>query len=96
MRRLVWVAVGAVGGILAYRRAQEAIADAREKGVVASAQQVGLSAAHALTTAKTMASGAKAATAAAVEARTAPASGPGAAAARVLATAPTTRSQQGA
>lgn len=81
MRRLVWVAVGAVGGVLAYRKAQEALADARERGVVLSAQQVGLSATSALATARTLASGA----AAVVEqSRTAPA--PGAAAARVLKT----------
>ena len=91
MRRLVWVAVGAVGGIVVYRRAQEAIADARDKGVVASAQQVGLSAAAALATAKTMASGARAATTAAVESRSSSQTGPGSAAARAL-----TRSQRGA
>lgn len=61
MRRMVWVAVGAVGGILAYRKAQEAIADARERGVVLSAQQVGVSAVSALGTARAMASGAAAA-----------------------------------
>ena len=61
MRRMVWVAVGAVGGILAYRKAQEAMADARERGVVLSAQQVGISAASALGTARAMASGAAAA-----------------------------------
>jgi hypothetical protein len=79
MRRIVWVAVGAVGGILVYRRAQEALADARERGVVMSAQQVGLSAANALTTARSMAVGA----AAAIEPRTPPAAS-GSAAARVL------------
>ena len=45
MRRIVWVAVGAAGGIVAYRRAQQALAEAREQGVVLSAQQVGVSAA---------------------------------------------------
>jgi hypothetical protein len=83
MRRMVWVAVGAVGGILAYRKAQEAIADARERGVVLSAQQVGVSAASALGTARAMASGA----AAAVDPRERPASAspaPGTAAGRVL------------
>lgn len=48
MRRLVWVAVGAAGGIVVYRRVQQALADARERGVVLSAQQVGLSAASAV------------------------------------------------
>ena len=83
MRRMVWIAVGAAGGIVVYRRAQQALADAREKGVVVSAQQVGLSAASALSTARVMASGA----AAAVDPRQRAASAPpahGRAAARVL------------
>ena len=84
MRRMVWVAVGAVGGILVYRRAQEALADARERGVVLSAQQVGLSAANALTAARAMAAGA----ASAVEQRgVALPPAPGSAASRVLSTA---------
>jgi hypothetical protein len=83
MRRMVWVAVGAVGGILAYRKAQEAMADARERGVVLSAQQVGLSAATALSTAKAMASGAAAAVDPRERAAQAPAA-PGSAASRVL------------
>lgn len=58
MRRLVWVAVGAAGGIYAYRRAQQAVVDARERGVVLSAQQVGLSAAHAVSSARTLAASA--------------------------------------
>jgi hypothetical protein len=79
---MVWVAVGAVGGILAYRKAQEAMADARERGVVLSAQQVGISAASALGTARAMASGA----AAAVDPRerAAAPTAPGTAAGRVL------------
>jgi hypothetical protein len=83
MRRMVWVAVGAVGGILAYRKTQEALADARERGIVLSAQQVGQSAASALGTARAMASGA----AAAVDPRERSAGAPpapGAAAGRVL------------
>ena len=71
--------MGAVGGILVYRRAQELIADAREKGVVLSAQQAAVSTVSALTAARTMAGQA----AAAVEQRSA-APVPGAAAARVL------------
>jgi hypothetical protein len=55
---MVWVAVGAVGGILAYRRAQELIADARERGVVLSVQQAGLSTVSALAAARTLAQGA--------------------------------------
>jgi hypothetical protein len=58
MRRVVWIAVGAVGGIVAYRRVQEALADARDKGVVVSAQQVGLSAASALSSARAAAAAA--------------------------------------
>lgn len=85
MRRVVWVAVGAVGGILVYRRAQELIADARERGVVLSAQQVGVSTASALTTARALAASA----ATAVEQRSVP-TRPGSAAARVL-----RQSQQG-
>lgn len=57
MRRLVWVAVGAAGGIWAYRRAQEMSAQARERGLVLTAQQAGLSAAAAIGTARAMAAG---------------------------------------
>lgn len=83
MRRMVWVAVGAVGGILAYRKAQESLADARERGVVLSAQQAGLSAASALGTARLMAAGAAAAIDPRDRASRAPAT-PGTAASRVL------------
>ena len=82
MRRMVWVAVGAVGGVLAYRKAQELLVDARDKGVVLSAQQAGLSAAAALASARTLASGAASVL---DQARTSPT--PGAAASRVLKTA---------
>jgi len=58
MRRIVWVAIGAAGGILAYRRVQQALEDARERGVVLSVQQVGLSAAQAASTARALAAGA--------------------------------------
>jgi hypothetical protein len=44
MRRLVWVAVGAIGGIYAYRRGSALLADARDRGVVLSAQQAATSA----------------------------------------------------
>ena len=77
MRRIVWVAVGAAGGIYAYRRAQQALADARERGVVLSAQQVGLSAVTAVTAARGLA------TSAASWSPEAPRT-PGSAAARVL------------
>ncbi len=36
MRTVVWIAVGAVGGIAIYRRVERALADARENGVVAT------------------------------------------------------------
>jgi hypothetical protein len=58
MRRVVWVAVGAVGGIVAYRRAQQAMADAKERGVVLSAQQVGASAVTAVAGARALATSA--------------------------------------
>jgi 3-polyprenyl-4-hydroxybenzoate decarboxylase len=58
MRRIMWVAVGAAGGILAYRRLQQALEDARERGVVMSVQQVGLSAMQAAGSARALASGA--------------------------------------
>jgi hypothetical protein len=80
---MVWIAVGAVGGIVVYRRVEQALAEARENGVVVSAQHVGVSAASALSTARAMASGA----AAAVDPRQRAASAlpvPGSAAARVL------------
>ncbi len=80
MRRIVWIAVGAAGGIVVYRRAQQAVADARERGVVLSAQQVGLSAVTALNAARAMAGGA----ASAVDPRERQAATPGSAAARVL------------
>lgn len=44
MRRIAWIALGAVGGILAYRSGQRFIEDARERGLAASAQQAGASA----------------------------------------------------
>lgn len=86
MRRMVWVALGAAGGVIVYRRAQTMIADARERGVVVSAQQAGLSAMSALAAARNLASAA-AERAQADHATPAPGpSGPGSAAARVLRT----------
>ncbi len=34
MRRMVWVSLGAAGGIIAYRKAQELMTTAKEKGVL--------------------------------------------------------------
>lgn len=83
MRRIVWVAVGAAGGIVVYRRAQQALVEAREKGVVLSAQQVGISAVGALASARALAAGSGAAAERGRTARAANAT-PGSAAARVL------------
>ena len=38
MSRTIWIAVGAVGGIYAYRRGQRAVDEARERGLVGNAQ----------------------------------------------------------
>jgi hypothetical protein len=81
MRRIVWVAVGAAGGILVYRRAQQAMAEAKERGVVLSAQQVGVSAANAVASAKSFAASVTQWSPTATEA-------PGSAAAHVLARSP--------
>lgn len=78
MRRLVWVTVGAVAGIVVYRRVERAVADTRERGVVATVQQAGASAAHAVDVARQVAGQAIAAT------REEPPAAPGAAAAAVL------------
>jgi transcription initiation factor TFIIIB Brf1 subunit/transcription initiation factor TFIIB len=82
MRRMVWVAVGAAGGIVVYRRAVQVLAEAREKGVVVSAQQIGVSAASALSAARMLAAGAVSAADTRDRGEAPPA--PGAAAARVL------------
>lgn len=38
MGRMLWVAVGAAGGVLAYRRGQQLLQGARERGLVGSVQ----------------------------------------------------------
>lgn len=38
MSRTFWIAVGAVGGVVAYRRGQRAIEDARARGLVGNVQ----------------------------------------------------------
>ncbi len=40
MRRLVWVAVGAAGGVLAYRKSLELAGQAKERGVLGNVQAV--------------------------------------------------------
>jgi len=42
VRRLVWTAIGAAGGILAYRKGAELLEQAREQGVALTIQQVAL------------------------------------------------------
>ena len=44
MRRLVWTAIGAAGGIWAYRKGSELLEQAREQGVALTIQQVALTA----------------------------------------------------
>ena len=55
MRRLVWVAVGAVGGIYAYRRGNVLVAQARERGVVLTAQQAAIAAMSTVASARELA-----------------------------------------
>lgn len=52
MRRTFWVALGAAGGVLAYRRGQQLWEDARTKGVVGSMQAASGSAAQLATQAR--------------------------------------------
>lgn len=55
MSKIVWLAVGAVGGIVLYRKGQSMVEEAREQGVIASAQKAGAAAAGTLATATTIA-----------------------------------------
>lgn len=50
MSRLFWMAVGAAGGIYVYRNGARIAADARDRGVVAVAQDLAGSAAATVTT----------------------------------------------
>jgi len=43
MSKLFWVAVGAAGGVWAYRKAQQLAADSREQGVIVGVQRAGSS-----------------------------------------------------
>ena len=43
MRRLLWTAIGAAGGILAYRKGQQLLFQAQDQGMLVTAQQVGAS-----------------------------------------------------
>lgn len=49
MGRLVWVALGAAGGIWAYRKGSGLIEQAREQGVALTVQQVALNTTQAVT-----------------------------------------------
>jgi len=55
MSRVVWLAVGAVGGIVLYRKGQAMLDEAREQGVLTSAQKAGAAAAGTIVTATTIA-----------------------------------------
>ncbi|MGI9196423.1 MAG: hypothetical protein ACR2KE_03075 [Candidatus Nanopelagicales bacterium] len=85
MGRMIWVALGAAGGVYAYRRGQRLLDEARERGVVGSMQAATGSAAGLAAQARTLLQ------AAGGTGRPAPAPAPvssaasGAAAARVLA-----------
>lgn len=45
MGRMIWVALGAAGGIVAYRKGQQVVEEARRRGVVGSLQAASGSAA---------------------------------------------------
>jgi hypothetical protein len=49
MGRLVWVALGAAGGIWAYRKGSGLVDQAREQGVALTVQQVALNTTQAVT-----------------------------------------------
>jgi hypothetical protein len=55
MSRVIWLAVGAVGGIVLYRKGQSMIEEAREQGVITSAQRAGAAAAGTIAAATTIA-----------------------------------------
>ncbi len=44
MRRLVWISLGAVGGILAYRKLEELMNESMDKGLVLTVMDAGTSA----------------------------------------------------
>ena len=54
VRRIFWTAVGAAGGIIVYRQGQRFIGDARERGMLASAQKLGVSAVSTVTSARAL------------------------------------------
>lgn len=54
MRRMFWVAVGAAGGIYAYKRGERFVEESRERGVVLTVQQVAMNAASTVESARVM------------------------------------------
>ncbi len=86
MGRMLWLAVGAAGGIVAYRKGQQVLAEAKQRGVVGSVQAATGSAADAASGARSLVNRALAAQPnAAPHDGVAPSRPTGAAAARALA-----------
>ncbi|MDO8731248.1 MAG: hypothetical protein Q7L55_01525 [Actinomycetota bacterium] len=54
MRRMLWFALGAAVGILAYRRGQRFVEESRERGIVMTIQQAAVSASQAVNSARTL------------------------------------------
>ncbi len=84
MRRTVWLALGATAGVIAYRRGQKLLEEAKARGVVGSVQAATFSATTVAASARSLLESVSgSATSAAPVVRSAPVTG--AAAARVLA-----------
>lgn len=49
MSRVVWIGVGAIGGVLAYRRGQRTVNAARERGLIGNVQHAALTASQVAT-----------------------------------------------
>lgn len=54
MRRTVWIALGATAGVIAYRRGQKLLEEARARGVVGSVQAATLSASSVAASARSL------------------------------------------
>ncbi|MFM1967005.1 MAG: hypothetical protein RL134_2730 [Actinomycetota bacterium] len=57
MRRTVWIALGATAGVIAYRRGQKLLEEARTRGVVGSVQAATLSASTVAASARSLLEG---------------------------------------
>ncbi len=57
MRRTVWIALGATAGVIAYRRGQKLVEEARARGVVGSVQAATLSASTVAASARSLLEG---------------------------------------